>query len=212
MPHENIKTPFKVAIEELKKYVDLQLEYNKVYVRKKMGELSGQLILFTVLMGIFVFISLFISLSFVNWYGEAVGSKTIGYLIVSAFYLFVALIVFAFRESFVYTPLRKFLVKHFSDQKEQEFFTGNPSFSDTNSTKKYLQFLNTKIRNQENQIRNNFKEIEEKLNWVNITKNVVSTLVQSFSTTTYLIKTAFDFGKKLTSGKKKRLSKKNQKK
>ncbi|MBE0649333.1 MAG: hypothetical protein IH595_00695, partial [Bacteroidales bacterium] len=88
-----IKESLKTTFDEVKKYFDLQLEYNKVLTRKKTTEITGKLILSVMLFSAFVFVILFLSLAFVNWYATEVGSRTVGLLLVTLFYLFLALIM-----------------------------------------------------------------------------------------------------------------------
>jgi len=62
----DFRQPIKVLIDELKTYVDLQLEYNKVAYRKKSAEMIGQMVLFSMLFGVLVFVFMFLSFAFVN--------------------------------------------------------------------------------------------------------------------------------------------------
>ncbi|MBN2639258.1 MAG: phage holin family protein [Bacteroidales bacterium] len=203
MEKSNFKAPVKETIDEVKKYIDLQLEYNKVVTRRKSGDTIGQVLLLAVVGFVFVFILLFLSLAFVNWYATHVGNYTTGFLIIALFYLFLALIVFAFKDALIFSPLRKYLAKNFSSKEEQDFFSGTVNAS-PQATKKYIEFLQKENRKQENVLQNHFKNLEQQLNWVNIAKNAASSIIQNLSTTTMMIKAAYEFGKKLTSGKKKK--------
>ena len=118
MGNADFKQPIKALIDELKRYVDLQLEYNKVAYRKKSAEMMGQLMLFAMLFGIFVFVMMFLSFAFVNWYAGQGGTRMGGFLWVTAFYLFVALILYAFREPLLFSKIRKVLGRNLSSQQE----------------------------------------------------------------------------------------------
>lgn len=204
MEQHNFKTPFKATLEDIKKYLELKLEYNKVVTRKKMGEVAGHLALFMMLFGIFVIIILFLSLAFVNWYADQIGTRVNGFLIVTLGYLFIALILFAFKESLIFSPLRKFLAKTFSSMDEKDFFGGR-TYSDTRSAEKYIGFLEKQNRKQEHILQDQLRGLENHLNWVNITKNAFSTFLQSVSTARTLIKTAYKFGKRFSPKGKKKL-------
>ncbi|MBN2614637.1 MAG: hypothetical protein JXR71_03000 [Bacteroidales bacterium] len=206
MEEHNFKTPLKETLEEIKKYIDFQLEYNKVLTRKKSGEAFAQLLLLAVVGFILIFILLFLSLAFVNWYAAHIGNKTDGFLIISLVYFFFALIVFAFKNTLIFNPIRKYLSRNFSSKEEQDFFSGNLNYSEQ-ASKKYIEYLQKQNRKQENELRLRFRELEHQLNWVNITKNAVSGIIQSLTTTTMVIKTAFQLGKRFTAGKKKKLLK-----
>ena len=210
MEESNFKAPLRKALEEIQKYIDLQLEYNKVLTRKRTGDTVGQLFLMGVMGFLFLFLLLFLSLAFVNWYAVHVGSRTDGFLILSLFYLFLSLVVFAFKQTLIFNPLRKFLTKNFSSKEEQDFFAGKVNH-DPQSTKKYIEYLQKQNRKQEQELQHQFREIEKQFNWVNITKNAVTSILQTLSTTTVAIKTAYQLGKKFTSGKKKKaLRKRNE--
>ena len=199
----DIKDSLKTTVEEVKKYFDLQLEYNKVLTRKKFSEISGKLILSTMLLGVFVFVLLFLSLAFVNWYAAEFGSRTIGLLIVTGFYLFLALVLFAFKEPLIFSPLRKFFIKNFSSLDEKEFFSGR-TYADAKSAEKYIGYLEKQNKKQEHILLERFKDVEESFNWVNITKNAVSSFFQSVSAFTTVFKAAYKFGRKISEKKRRK--------
>jgi ABC-type multidrug transport system fused ATPase/permease subunit len=190
----DIKESLKSTIDEIKKYFDLQLEYNKVLTRKKTTEITGKLILSILLLGAFVFVTLFLSLAFVNWYASEIGTRTQGFLIVTLIYLFLALLLYAFRETLIFSPLRRFFIKNFSSVDEKEFFAGR-TYADARSTEKYIGFLEKQNKKQEHILQEKLKDVEEHLNWVNITKNAVSSFFQSVSAFTTMFRAAYKFGR-----------------
>lgn len=200
---QDIKESLKNTIEEVKKYFDLQLEYNKVLTRKKITEITGKLILSILLLGVLVFVLLFLSLAFVNWYASQIGSRMTGFLILTLFYLFIALILYAFRETLIFSPLRKFFTKNFSSMEEKEFFSGS-TYADAKSAEKYIGYLEKQNRKQEHVLQDRLKDVEEHLNWVNITKNAVSSFFQSISAFTTVFKAAYKFGRRISEKKRRR--------
>ena len=209
MGNADIKQPVKSLIDELKKYIDLQLEYNKVTYRKKSAEMMGQLILFAMLFGIFVFVMMFLSFAFVNWYAAQGGTRTTGFLWVTAFYLLIALIIYAFREPLIFSTLRKILGKHLSSMQEKQFIAG-ASFADEKMTDKYLEHLKDNNRKEESSIRQQVHALRETFNMVNITKALIHSGVQAFVTTRNVIQTAFQLTQKLKSKHKKRARKEKE--
>lgn len=199
----DIKESLKTTLDEVKKYFDLQLEYNKVLTRKKMTEITGKLILSVMLFGAFVFVILFLSLAFVNWYATEVGSRTVGLLLVTLFYLFLALVMFAFKETLIFSPLRRFFIKNFSSADEKEFFAGE-TYADARSTEKYIGYLEKQNRKQEHILQEKLKDVEEHLNWVNITKNAVSSFFQSVSAFTTVFKAAYKLGRHISEKRRKK--------
>ena len=203
MEQHDIKEYLKTTLNEVKKYFDLQLEYNKVLTRKKITEITGIVMLDVMLFWAFVFVTLFLSFAFVNWYAPTNGSRTEGFLIVTLFYLFLALILYAFRENLIFSPLRKFFIKNFSSLDEKEFFTGQ-TYSDARSAEKYIGYLEQQNKKQEYILQDQLKGIEEHLNWVNITKNAVSSFFQSVSAFTTVFKAAYKFGRQISEKRRKK--------
>jgi len=204
MGNSDIGQPIKTLIDELKTYMDTQLEYNKVAYRKKSAELIGRLILFFVLFEVFVFVLMFLSFAFVNGYASQGGTRMGGFLIVTGFYLFMALILYAFREPIIFSTIRKILGKNLSSIREKQFLTGT-SFSNEKMTDKYLEQLKDKSRKQENSIRQQFKTVHDAFNMVNIVKAMVNTGVQAFVTTSTIVRTAFQLARRLKTRNRKKL-------
>ncbi len=204
MGNADFKQPIKMLIDELKKYIDLQLEYNKVAYRKKTAAMTGQLLLAVMLFGLFVFFMMFLSFAFVSWYENNYGGTRLGGLLwVSGFYVFMALFVYAFREPLIFSKVRKILGSNLSSQEEKQFLAGG-SFADEKLTDKYLDHLKDKNRKQENAVQQQFQKVNESFNWVNITKAVIQSAVQAFVTTRNVIQTAFQLTQKLKSKHKKK--------
>jgi Na+(H+)/acetate symporter ActP len=204
MGNPDFKKPLKSLLEEVKKYVDLQLEYNKVAYREKTSEMAGQLILLLMLFGVFVFVMMFLSFAFVNWYATlGGGTRMTGFLWVTAFYLLMALLIYAFREPLIFSRLRKILGKQLSSTEEKQF-RGGTGFADDKMTEKYLEHLKDKNRKQESSIRQQFQVVNESFSLINLTKAAIHTGIQAFITTRNVIQTAFQLTQKLKSKHKKK--------
>lgn len=202
--NSDFRQPIKTLIDELKTYVDLKLEYNKVAYRKKSAEMIGRLILFFILFEVAVFVLMFLSFAFVNGYAAQGGTRMGGFLIVTGFYLFIALILFAFRESIIFSTIRKILGKNFSSTREKQFLAGT-SFSSEKMTDKYLEQLKDKNRKQENNIRQQFDTVNDAFNMVNIAKAMINSGIQAFVTTSNIIRTAFQLARRLKTKNRKKL-------
>jgi hypothetical protein len=206
MNKNEMNAPVKEFLDEIKKYIDGQLEYNKVIFRKKGGEFTSQLVLFMMLFGVFTFISMFLSFAFVNWYTDNGGTHTTGFLIVSVVYLFIALIIFAFREALLFSPIRKILAKNLSSQEEREFFKGTPYANNVSSIDKYIEYLNKQNRKQEQHLQQQMNHLGEQLNVINLTKGFVKSGIQAIMTTSNMVKAAYQLTKKLKTKNRKKLN------
>jgi hypothetical protein len=194
----DLKQPVRELIDELKKYIDLQLEYNKVAYRKKTARVTGQLLLYAMIFGLFVFVMMFLSFAFVNWYNARGGTRTDGFLWVSAFYLLIALILYAFREPLLFSKIRKIFGKNLSGSREKQFIVGS-GFEDEQMTDKYLEHLRDLNRKQESQVQQHWQMVNRSFNVINIIKVLVHQGIQTFVTTRNIIETAFQVTQKIKS-------------
>ncbi len=199
----DFKQPIRELIDEIKKYIDLQIEYNKVSYRKKSAEMMGQLLLFAMLFGVFVFVLMFLSFAFVNWYASTGGTRMGGFLWVTAFYLLIALVLYAFREPLIFSKIRKILGKNLSSQQEKQFIAG-AGFDDEKMTEKYLEHLKTLNRKQENSVQQQLQTVNQAFNMVNLVKAFIHSGIQAFVTTRNIIETAFQVTQKLRAKHKRR--------
>ncbi len=202
MGSADFKQPLKELVDELKRYIDLQLEYNKVAYRQKSAEMMGQLLLFAMLFGVFVFVVMFLSFAFVNWYATHGGTRTGGFLWVTAFYLLIALILYAFRETLLFSKLRKILGKNLSSQQEKQFRAG-AGFDDEKITAKYLDHLKDLNRKQEDAVKQQFQTVNASFNMINITKAMIHQAIQAFVTTRNIIEATFQLTQKLKNRRRK---------
>lgn len=200
----DFRQPISELIDELKAYVNLQLEYNKAAYRKKSAELLGQMMLYMLLLGISVFVLMFLSFAFVNWYAAQGGTRMDGFLLVTVFYIFIALIIYAFKEPLIFSTLRKILGKNLSSTREKQFL-GGTSFSNEKMTDKYLEYLKDQNRKQENSIQHQFKTVSEAFNMVNIAKAMINSGIQAFVTTSNIIRSAYRLTKRLRTKNRKKL-------
>lgn len=69
--------------------------------------------------GIFIFVSLLIFLLMLTigaaiWIGSLMGALYLGFFIVACFYLFMSLIIYAFKNVLIKTPMCNFIINQFS--------------------------------------------------------------------------------------------------
>ncbi len=205
MDNNELKAPVKEFLDEIKNYIDGQLEYNKVIFRKKGGEFTAQLVLFVMLFGILAFVSLFLSFAFVYWYAQNGGTMTVGFLIVCVFYLFIALIIFAFRESLIFSKIRRLMAKNLASNDEKEFFKGAPFANDPAALEKYLEYLRKQNHKKEMRIEHQFNKLGESFNMVNLTRNLVKSGLHAIMTTSNMVKAAYQLTKRVKTKNRKKL-------
>jgi hypothetical protein len=121
---QEVQKLVKETFEDLKDYLELQIRYNKIIAAKKTGEISSFSVLLIILGVIGAFFTLIASFAFVWWYSGGDDSKRyIGFLIVLAFYIVFAVVIFIFRNALLVKPLTRFITKVFFDDDELIFET-----------------------------------------------------------------------------------------
>ena len=207
MESSNFESSLKEALVELKHYFDLQLRYQKLVLTKKLSELSSLFILFILLLGISVFVLVFLSLSFVEWYA-AHGDRLHGRLIVTLFYVLLGFILVIFRKGLIYSPMRRLLGDILLDGED------DPKVAASYKSKEALDIKidNYKeiLRAEEDDLKEKFEEVGEKFSLVNIVTGMARSAYKAFVTTSNIARMAYSFVNKLRGGKKTR-KKKNKK-
>ncbi len=204
------KNPVKAMAEELKNYLDLQLRYQKMIVAKKMSKLTSVAALFLILFSIAAGFILFFSFAFVWWYSEGNSYKMAqGYLIVTGFYLFLAVVTVLFRKPLLINPIRGILaVLFFEEPATAENQTGNPNinYKDEKAFDKLMLEEKKQIKKKEELLQKKFNEVEQQFTFTNMIKMATENLVSSYITTATVAKLAFKAFANLKH-KKKRLKK-----
>ena len=207
MENIDLGTPVKETIEGVRSYVDQLIDYNKLIFTKKMGVLSSYLTLLIALGFLSTLALIFLSFGFVWWYsGEKSGERYVGFLIVAGFYIFIAAIVFFFRERLIFKPLRKSF--------------GNVMFSDLETSQDHLAFdssemLDAKIEQakeeltvKETELNDMLADLGEQFTFKNISKQLFQSAYSSFVTTSNIVKLGFSLMSRLQSKSSKKKRKK----
>lgn len=105
------KTPMvEILFEKSESYVKVSAELLKLKIISRTAEVVSSLmanvvvIIFVVLF--FVILNIGVSL----WIGETMGKPSLGFLIVAAFYLLMAIIVYMFRNTWIKIPVRNNII------------------------------------------------------------------------------------------------------
>lgn len=112
----NTKEPvedFQQLYAEVKKYIELQTEYIKVEFVEKLTILLSTLVILTVAIVLVIAALFYLFFSLAYALVPLVGSLAISFCIISGIYVFLIILLFAFRKSIVINPLVRFLSKLF---------------------------------------------------------------------------------------------------
>ena len=202
MENIDLGTPIKETIEGLRKYIDQLIGYNKLIFAKKIGELSAYLTLLIILGFLSTLALIFLSFGFVWWYsGGDTTEMYMGYLIVAGFYVFIAILLYIFREVLIFGPMLKGI--------------GNAIFSDAEGKQKNEVFessemLTAKIKNAHDELSLKEKELNklvenlgEQYTLKNIGKQLLQKFYKSFVTTSNITKLVFNLVQNLKNRRRK---------
>lgn len=196
MEYDNLGTPLKEALDELKVYVDNQVTYNKLVITKRAGELSSYLLLLALLFGLSSFVLLFLSFAFAGWFGQItnLGIGT-GYLVVAAFYTILAFIVYAYREKLIYKPVRKVFGEiFFGDYESTE---DQDVFSSKKGLSKRIKKAHKELTEQKEVLATKINDLSIVFTFNNIAHQFIEKTYSSVVTTSNIAKFTFNLVKKI---------------
>jgi ABC-type multidrug transport system fused ATPase/permease subunit len=197
MESKNLDDSLKEAFTSMQRYVDLQVRYNKLLLAKRMGEVSSIFVLFMLLLGAFSFAALFLTFAFVDWFAANYGSQSVGNLIVFAFYLLLALILFIFREPFIYSPIRNLFTKIFAnDDDKGEYSKG---FKSKQAIVLQLKNYREMLHDEEVELKEKFEEVGSIFTLSNIIQSVGKGVYKTFVTTSNVAKITYTIVNKIKS-------------
>jgi hypothetical protein len=96
--------------EQVKIYLNLRLDYLKLNLAEYMIRFFSGFVLWMVVFLFIFFVLVFGSFAFAYWFGEYTGKYWLGFLIIAAFYLFLAVIVYALRSTLIVRPFSRMIL------------------------------------------------------------------------------------------------------
>lgn len=114
MENNNSQNPIQELPNQIKDYINIKIDLISLFLIKKISRLLPLIILAFILAFAFLFFTLFISHAFINWYEDYIGKASTAALIVSGFYLLLALFIFVFRKALIYRPIQKGIIDDLS--------------------------------------------------------------------------------------------------
>ncbi|HZK07650.1 MAG TPA: phage holin family protein [Bacteroidales bacterium] len=103
----------------IKQYLQLKTELYSLIVVERLARIYSHFIAALIFTFFIFFFTLFLSLGFVSWFTAMTGRTFLGYLIVAAFYLLMALIVHVFRRRIFFDPMVKTLTKTIFEKEDE---------------------------------------------------------------------------------------------
>jgi hypothetical protein len=121
----SISAQFKKVFDQVKVYLDLKVGYVKLQVAEYLIRFFSSLVLWMVLFFILFFVVVFGSFAFAYWFGEMTGRWSMGFLIIAAFYVLLAIVIYALRKSIIVRPFTRLILSQmeldkFNDQEDED--------------------------------------------------------------------------------------------
>jgi len=111
MQYTEDNNPLNQLPDQIKTFLNSKVDLISLFFVKKMNQLIPNLVLGFILFFTLLFFTLFFSYSFIQWYSDYVGNASTASLIVSAFYLLLAIVMFVFRKALIKDPIQKKIIQ-----------------------------------------------------------------------------------------------------
>lgn len=109
---------YKQIIEEVKKYVTLQVDYTKLSVVEKMVILLSTSAMALIIGAFAICVLFYLSFSLESYLSQVLNCEWGAFIIIAAIYLIILFVVIAFRRQLIIDPIAKFLSKLFLTPKK----------------------------------------------------------------------------------------------
>jgi hypothetical protein len=105
--------------ENVRDYINLRLDLARLTLTEKMSQLLSFFLIMVIFFILGMFLLLFLSLSFVFWFGNDIGPAWLGALLVTAFYVLGGVLIFVKRRQFFINPLVSRLTKILMEDEDE---------------------------------------------------------------------------------------------
>jgi len=204
MENINFGEPLKEVLNNLKIYIDRQVQYNKLLLGKKLGEAAYYGTLLIVFGFLAAIILIFLSFGFVWWFSESgYGATHTGFLIISLFYALVGFIIYLARKQILGNPIRKLLGEILYEEDEEDD-NQSSHFSSMELLNHRIHRSKEKIERQEEVLKEQFSGLGEAYTFTSISQKLIRHAYQSVMTTSNVARFTYSLVKYLKGGKKKK--------
>jgi len=202
MEKADFNTPLINALEGIKLYFSQQITYNKLLLSKKMSDLSARFVLFILVFGLSGFILLFLSFAFAHWYAYNYGEIFVGYLILAAFYFALFIIIFLFRKTLIFRPIRKITGGILFNNGKNNGNISAAAFVSKGSLDIQIKKTFEDLNKQEADLKEKFDQLSKQYTLTNIAQQFAKNAYSSILTTSNIAKLTYFLVKKLKRKKK----------
>lgn len=117
---DNIATNFEQLYNKAALYTKTSLELAKLKAIDKTSDIISSLAVIISISMIVAMFTLFLNIGIALWIGEILNNMSLGFLIISGFYVIVAIIVYVLRKSLIKEPIDNLIVSKLLETKNRE--------------------------------------------------------------------------------------------
>jgi len=117
---DNIATNFEQLYNKAVLYTKTSLELAKLKAIDKTSDIISSLAVIISISMIVAMFTLFLNIGIALWIGEILNNMSLGFLIISGFYVIVAIIVYVLRKSLIKEPIDNLIVSKLLETKNRE--------------------------------------------------------------------------------------------
>jgi len=112
-------TNIEALYERAKKYTETSVELYKLNAIEKTADIFSSIVSILAIVMLVILFTLFVNISISLYIGELLGSYYIGFLILSAFYMLLAILFYFNKTAWIKTPLSNLIIALLQKTKKQ---------------------------------------------------------------------------------------------
>jgi hypothetical protein len=111
MEHRNIQNS-ETLFDKVENYVKSSVDLFKLQLIDKSSDLISSLVAKVAIVLIVSMFLFFINIGIAIWIGEILNSLSLGFIIISGFYLITSILIYFYRNVFIKKPITNMIIKH----------------------------------------------------------------------------------------------------
>lgn len=111
MEHRNIQNS-ETLFDKVENYVKSSVDLFKLQLIDKSSDLISSLVAKIAIVLIVSMFLFFINIGIAIWIGEILNSLSLGFIIISGFYLMTSILIYFYRNVFIKKPITNMIIKH----------------------------------------------------------------------------------------------------
>lgn len=119
MESGRISDHFSSLTENIKDYINLRVDLTKLIITEKVSRVVSFFMIMVIYFIMAMFLLLFLSMTFVFWFGEFIGPYWLGTIIITSVYILFGIFIYIKRHEIFINPLVSHLTKILMEDKDE---------------------------------------------------------------------------------------------